>query len=110
MPAPTPRSPNPFTDNAAIITKVTKSVDKKKIFKRLIVCCDGTWKSSDQAEPHSNYPTNVTRFCRAIEMAEHVNDDLEIQQVVYYQAGIGTGAMSSVQKYVAGMWRLHFFR
>ena len=71
-------------------------------FKRLIVCCDGTWMSSDQAKSSKENPTNVTRFCRAIENAEVLSDGSEIQQVVYYQKGIGTGDMGALQKVIAG--------
>ena len=71
-------------------------------FKRLIVCCDGTWMSSDQAKSSKENPTNVTRFCRAIENAEVLSDGREIHQVVYYQKGIETGDMSPLQKVIAG--------
>ncbi|KAF5861013.1 hypothetical protein ETB97_000841 [Aspergillus alliaceus] len=62
--------------------------------KRLIVCCDGTWNSSiqDSFQP----PTNVTRLSRAISR-EGVTDEggvkKRISQIVYYQQGVGTGAL-----------------
>lgn len=64
--------------------------------KKLIVCCDGTWQNRDSGwvkgtfkEPngHMAIPTNVTRITRAIKPL----DQNEHPQVVYYQAGVGTG-------------------
>ncbi|GAM91587.1 hypothetical protein ANO11243_096390 [Dothideomycetidae sp. 11243] len=53
--------------------------------KKLIVCCDGTWMDSDSSVNH--VPSNVTLLARAIKPA----DDDGTPQIVYYQAGIGTG-------------------
>ncbi|NER78506.1 MAG: DUF2235 domain-containing protein, partial [Leptolyngbya sp. SIO1D8] len=50
--------------------------------KRLIVCCDGTWQKLDSA-----YPTNVVKLAQAIKPL----DKMGVQQVVYYDAGVGTG-------------------
>lgn len=63
--------------------------------KKLIVCCDGTWMDSDNgwvkgqggSAGHPQNPSNVTRIARAIKD----QDDGHHQQIVYYQAGIGTG-------------------
>lgn len=63
--------------------------------KKLIVCCDGTWQDSDNGyvkgkwgKPgHMQNPTNVTRIARAIKS----EDDAHHPQIVYYQAGVGTG-------------------
>ncbi|MEM8721903.1 MAG: DUF2235 domain-containing protein [Cyanobacteria bacterium P01_G01_bin.39] len=48
--------------------------------KRLVVCCDGTWQDLE-----AGYPTNVVKITQAI---KHFDDD-SIQQVVYYDEGIG---------------------
>ena len=48
--------------------------------KRLVVCCDGTWQ-----DLQAGYPTNVVKITQAI---KHY-DDKGIQQVVYYDEGIG---------------------
>ncbi|KAK4505575.1 hypothetical protein PRZ48_003538 [Zasmidium cellare] len=63
--------------------------------KKLIVCCDGTWMDRDNGwskgafgqpgKPQS--PSNVTRIARAI----LPDDEAKHPQIVYYQAGIGTG-------------------
>ena len=84
-------------------------------FKRLVVCCDGTWQVcqlSKCVKPHAYLrdrqdsdngfvrdswlpwktsghlatPTNVTRICRALEPRSKDG----IQQIVYYQAGLGS--------------------
>lgn len=72
--------------------------------KKLIVCCDGTWKDSASAvitgsslipgwsfffpakNPTEEVPSNVTRISRAIEPI----DSNGRPQVIFYQAGIGT--------------------
>jgi uncharacterized protein (DUF2235 family) len=53
--------------------------------KRLIVCCDGTWKNSDSGR--LDVPSNVTRICHAINAITHDGT----HQIVYYQSGVGTG-------------------
>ncbi|KAF4550546.1 Alpha/beta hydrolase domain-containing protein 2 [Elsinoe fawcettii] len=53
--------------------------------KKLIVCCDGTWMDSDNG--NNRTPSNVTRLARAI----RPEDEHDHSQIVYYQAGIGTG-------------------
>ena len=66
-----------------------------KLPKKLIVCCDGTWQDSDNGwvkgkwgKPgHLANPSNVTRLARAVKDV----DESHHQQIVYYQAGIGTG-------------------
>ncbi|KAI6793322.1 hypothetical protein KC361_g6222 [Hortaea werneckii] len=66
-----------------------------KLPKKLIVCCDGTWMDSDNGwvkgkwgQPgHLQNPTNVTRIVRAIAS----EDKGHHPQIVYYQAGVGTG-------------------
>ncbi|KAK0254633.1 hypothetical protein B0A54_13626 [Friedmanniomyces endolithicus] len=66
-----------------------------KLPKKLIVCCDGTWTDSingwvngSWGQPgHLQSPSNVTRIARAIRQ----EDDDHHPQIVYYQAGIGTG-------------------
>ncbi|MEL7038414.1 MAG: DUF2235 domain-containing protein [Cyanobacteria bacterium J06592_8] len=50
--------------------------------KRLIICCDGTWQSLE-----SPYPTNVVKIALAIKPV--ASDD--VNQVIYYDEGIGTG-------------------
>ena len=46
--------------------------------KRLIVCCDGTWNTPDQASP-----TNVSKLYNALERVDGV-------QVAAYEPGVGT--------------------
>ena len=49
--------------------------------KRIVVCCDGTWKSADQKSR-----TNVVKMAASV---LPVGRD-DIQQVVYYDEGVGT--------------------
>ncbi|TBU45101.1 hypothetical protein BD309DRAFT_860932 [Dichomitus squalens] len=57
-------------------------------YKRIIVCCDGTWDDALDATARWKY-SNVTRIARAI---KHIDDrhGSPIHQVVFYQSGIGT--------------------
>jgi hypothetical protein len=58
--------------------------------KRLIVACDGTWQDSTNTSS-AQYPSNVTRIVRAISKYGFDNEGREVEQVVYYQKGVGTG-------------------
>lgn len=61
-----------------------------RVPKKLIVCCDGTWLDRDHGSgkgASSTNPSNITRIARAM-LPE---DDANHHQVVYYQAGVGTG-------------------
>jgi len=57
--------------------------------KRIIVCCDGTWQSS--VTNTVNVPSNVTRLARYLTKIGKDDKGNQWQQVVYYDAGIGTG-------------------
>ncbi|WP_338888752.1 DUF2235 domain-containing protein [Rhodococcus sovatensis] len=52
--------------------------------KRLIVCCDGTWKRSDDRDV-----SNIEKIARAIDTRPTQGKPI---QVVHYTAGVGTGA------------------
>ncbi len=54
--------------------------------KRLVICCDGTWNTPDQAAEGRPCPTNVTKV--ALEVAEKGDGDWV--QCVYYLRGVGT--------------------
>ncbi|MCP4152706.1 MAG: DUF2235 domain-containing protein [bacterium] len=53
--------------------------------KRLIVCCDGTWNKPEKSGKEQ--PTNVLKLVRAI----LPSDSEGINQIVYYDQGVGTG-------------------
>jgi uncharacterized protein (DUF2235 family) len=56
--------------------------------KRIVLCCDGTWNSADQARNGVPCPTNVVKLgFRIAKQAENG----QIPQVVYYDEGVGTG-------------------
>lgn len=63
--------------------------------RRLVVCCDGTWQSSVTTK--ENAPSNITKLCRLIARVGHDKDKVskKFHQIVYYDSGIGTGALSS---------------
>nr|WP_320190756.1 DUF2235 domain-containing protein [uncultured Desulfobacter sp.] len=59
--------------------------------KRLIVCCDGTWNT-----PEMVCPTNVVKIAQAIPEVDANN----VQQIVFYDEGIGT--QNLLDKYAGG--------
>lgn len=62
--------------------------------KRLIVCCDGTFNSSNQGVETS--PTNIARLSRAIANVGYARDGItKVPQITAYQAGIGTDPTAS---------------
>jgi uncharacterized protein (DUF2235 family) len=73
--------------------------------KRIIVSCDGTWQSSTTLDPA--VPSNVSRLCRVLASAgtgrdQPTGEEKEWQQIVYYDAGVGTGDISSLEKKIQG--------
>ncbi|KXJ85610.1 hypothetical protein Micbo1qcDRAFT_221916 [Microdochium bolleyi] len=67
--------------------------DRARVRKRLVVCCDGTWQSSVTLK--KNVPSNITRLARSFAREDVTPDGTVWEQVVYYDAGIGTGDISS---------------
>jgi len=79
-------------------------------FKRIILCCDGTWQAADKG--FRSVPSNVVKFSRAIDRVDKQTIDgheREIQQVVYYQSGVATGNSGSYARKFYGMLRMHKF-
>ncbi|KAK8134075.1 hypothetical protein PG984_006087, partial [Apiospora sp. TS-2023a] len=74
--------------------------------KRIVICCDGTWQSS--VSGLKNIPSNITRLSRAISRSGKGADGKPWQQVVYYDAGIGTGVLSSHEKNLEGGFGIGF--
>lgn len=55
--------------------------------KRLVMCCDGTWNTPDQASDRQPCPTNVTKVALSVAPT----DGQGIRQCLYYHPGVGTG-------------------
>jgi uncharacterized protein (DUF2235 family) len=56
--------------------------------KRLVMCCDGTWNSADQADPGGvPCPTNVVKLAYRVAKRDAKNDP----QIIFYDQGVGTG-------------------
>lgn len=66
--------------------------------KRLIVCCDGTWYSADKGL--DNIPSNVAQISRMIAPSGFTTTDKNtrerVDQIVYYQTGVGSGPMGKI--------------
>ncbi|KAH4171136.1 hypothetical protein HBI24_165720 [Parastagonospora nodorum] len=64
--------------------------------KKIILCCDGTWQSSVSGK--HNLPSNITRIARTIAKAGQDKEDGKVwQQIVYYDSGVGSGSLSSLE-------------
>ncbi|KAK8077572.1 hypothetical protein PG996_003742 [Apiospora saccharicola] len=74
--------------------------------KRIVICCDSTWQSS--VSGLKNIPSNITRLSRAISRSGKCVKRKPWQQVVYYDAGIGTGVLSSHEKNLEGGFGVGF--
>lgn len=64
--------------------------------KRLVLCCDGTWNSADQASDGVPCPTNVVKL--AYRIAKKTASG--VPQIVYYDEGVGTG--NSLDRFSGG--------
>lgn len=69
--------------------------ERRQRRKRLIVCCDGTWQSSVALE--RNVPSNVTRLARSFVREDDRNPNDVWEQIVYYDAGIGSGEIATIE-------------
>lgn len=66
--------------------------------KRIVICCDGTWNEPEKLSDERIVPTNVLQMVRAI--LPHGDDKCD--QVVFYETGVGTGALGKLNRIVAG--------
>lgn len=72
--------------------------------KRLIVCCDGTWQSSNHGL--QSIPSNVAKISRSLAKFTRDKDGTAIHQIVFYDAGVGTGT-DTVDSLAAGWAKKH---
>ncbi|KAJ5928330.1 hypothetical protein N7466_007286 [Penicillium verhagenii] len=80
---------NLFSDAANKFIPVEKTKPLRDQ-RRLILCLDGSWQSSNHGE--KNIASNIAKLSRAIASCDKYGEDgKEIQQIVYYDAGVGTG-------------------
>lgn len=87
----------------------------RKIQKRIIVACDGTWQDADsdskkiypgwqfwRKERQATPPSNVARLCRCIAKDAVNEEGRPVSQLVFYQAGIGTSYLQKISGGLAG--------
>lgn len=65
--------------------------------KKLIICCDGTWQEPENNLAGNTIPTNVLKITRAIQPENSVDKS---PQIVFYDAGVGTG--NRLDKFLGG--------
>lgn len=83
---------------ARVYDKVFLSTQVPPKPKRIVVCCDGTWQSATSLDPKQGCPSNVARLSRVLAKAGIDQDGKEWQQIVYYDAGVGTGDITEAEK------------
>ncbi|KAI1848423.1 hypothetical protein JX265_008795 [Neoarthrinium moseri] len=76
--------------------------------KRIVVCCDGTWQSS--VTGLKNIPSNITRLARSISRSGKDATGQVWQQIVHYDAGIGTGELTKEEKDRQGGFGIGFIQ
>jgi uncharacterized protein (DUF2235 family) len=69
--------------------------------KRIVICCDGTWQSATGLDRKTGAASNVAKLCQILASAG-TQGDREYQQVVYYDAGVGTGDIGFIQSALQG--------
>ena len=57
--------------------------------KRIVICADGTWNRPEQ-DIEKDFPTNVLKIARAIEPVSTDENGDPVEQVVFYDWGIGS--------------------
>ncbi|EGG00763.1 uncharacterized protein MELLADRAFT_93032 [Melampsora larici-populina 98AG31] len=80
---------NPYSLGYVDAKKLSEEVteNSKRLHKRIIVCCDGTWQNGLNAND-PRQATNVLRLARSI-FPEDRRTFPPIPQVVHYQTGLG---------------------
>jgi len=60
--------------------------------KRIVICADGTWNQPERVKKTTGrfQPTNVLKTARGV-LPRDSTGDIDIEQVVYYHPGVGTG-------------------
>jgi uncharacterized protein (DUF2235 family) len=59
--------------------------------RRLVLCCDGTWNRADQEDAGKPCPTNVIKFAYRLAKKPKDKNGQEVDQIIYYDQGVGTG-------------------
>ena len=68
-------------------------------YKRIIICCDGTWLSSSQGA--ESVPSNVAKMARALSKTGIDAKQNLVKQLVLYHSGLGAGDLP-LQKAIYG--------
>jgi len=75
-------------------------IDKEgAMTKRIVICCDGTWNEPESTKDDEKVPTNVLKMVRAVAPRDSRTGT---DQVVYYDQGVGTGAVGKFDKLIGG--------
>ncbi|KAH9221860.1 hypothetical protein DL95DRAFT_355235 [Leptodontidium sp. 2 PMI_412] len=83
------------------INPVTTTSEKQSTLihphKRIVICCDGTWQSGVSLETDKSSHSNVSRLSRQVaKFGLDVHGNIW-PQLVYYDAGVGSGDITSAE-------------
>lgn len=85
---------NEVSSTPFVSEQATSSASAKKI----VICCDGTWQSSISLDPKQGVESNVARSARVLAKTGTDEHGKAWEQVVYYDAGVGTGNIGLKEK------------
>src|SRR3954452_10756764 len=78
----------------ATIPEQRDSIIRRFVLKRIVICYDGTWNALTK-------PDEVTNVVRVAQAVKPVSSD-DIPQVVYYNAGVGSGG--PIDRFLGGVF------
>lgn len=74
--------------NPTMFDALSEREEDDAMARNLVICTDGTWNTPDQSDRHRVVASNVVKVCRAVSGR---NAKSGVEQLVYYDTGVGTG-------------------
>lgn len=90
----------PHTYKSTSLPKQIMADQVQATYKRIILCCDGTWLAANTGD--SSSPSNVAKLARAIAPTGVDADGKLVKQVVLYHSGLGSTSLPGA-KAIEGM-------
>jgi len=85
------------SERAVIPAKKVRFGAERSTFKRLVICCDGTW----DVEPDDQPVTNVAKIARAAKRSGKEG----VEQITFHQRGRSSGKLAALQLDVLDTYR-----
>lgn len=87
-----PLESDPLFSGKSIEFSEVEKPEEIRPMRRLILCLDGSWQSSNHGE--KNIASNIAKLSRSIASCQNIGEGEDrkvIHQIIYYDAGVGTG-------------------